>query len=251
MTNRFARAAGCALIVLLCACQTTLESGLEEAQANNVLALLHSRNIGAQKEPEQGLGNAGRFRVQVSSDDVGRALQTLQESGVPARSDPGLFDVFGEGGLVPTAVEERARYVAALGSELADTIQTIDGVVGARVHIALPHSTANLDESTPATPRASVLIRRRAGAKPYHDDEIRSLVAGAVVGMQPSDVAIVSKTSASPLGKRARLVHLGPIAVTAGTAMAAKAVLGAAFLALLVMAGLLLVFLIPRRLRTS
>ncbi len=231
------------------ACSASLEAGLSEEQANRVVVALDGQGIGATKEREEGQSDEPRFRVQVAPDDVARALGVLRAQGLPQAAEPGLQETFGQGGLVPTATEERARYTAALGGELARSIEAIDGVLDARVHIALPepHDFA-LDEA-PAHARASVLIRYRAGARPYDERTVKALVAGAVQGMQPEDVAVVGVAAprAAPPGEAA-LVHVGPISVTRGTAPALKLVLGVAF-ALHIVLALALVGLALRRRR--
>src|SRR5262249_31617733 len=145
---------------------------------------------------------------------------------LPHRQQPGLAEVFAEGGIVPTATEERARYTAALSGELARSIESIDGVLAARVHVALPDSRDVPLDGPPPRPRASVMIKFRGAHAPYDDAQIRALVAGAVDGMDTGDVAVVGVAAPrARLAPAATLVRVGPIAVTRGSAASLKAIL--------------------------
>lgn len=76
--------------------------------------------------------------------------------------------------------------------------------------------------------RAPVLLKYRRGpVRPYDDAAVRAIVAGAVQGMDPTDVAVVGLPAvAAPTGAQTALVRLGPIAVTRGSAGALKMLLG-------------------------
>ena len=239
--------AAAALALLLVGCEAAVESGLEEAEANAIVVALHEAQIGGRKEPDP--TGDDRFQVIVPSDDVGAALERMREEGLPHPASPGLGEMFGQGGLVPTATEERARYVAALGGELASSIEAMAGVLDARVHVALPDSRRlALDDERPR-PRASVLVRYRGTRPAYEDAAVRALVAGAVQDMQLEDVAVVGvPVEIREASRGERLVSVGPITVTRGSARALKGVLGGALALHLVLAALL-VWLVTRRRR--
>ena len=234
------------IALLAAGCQATLQSGLEEAQANEVVVALERQGIAASKEPE-GTGDDVRFQVHVAADEVGRALTVLREAELPRESEPGLAQVFGEGGLVPTHTEERARYVAALGGELSRSIEAFDGVLDARVHVALPDERDFALDAPPPRPRASVMIKHRAGAAPYDVNAVKALVAGAVDGMTPEDVAVVGVPAPRAEQRTVDLVHLGPIAVTRGTSGALKTILATSLAINLALAVGFVVLLARRR----
>jgi type III secretion protein J len=228
------------------ACESTIATGLDETQANAVVVALDERGIGAGKDAI-GTGEDATYDVRVASDDVARALSVLNATDLPRAREPGIAEVFGEGSLVPTATEERARYVAAMGGELARSIEAIDGVLDARVHVALPERRDfALDEERPR-PRASVLIKHRPGRAPYDAREIAALVAGAVPEMLPEDVAIVAVEAPAARGELASLVRIGPIAVSHGSAPILKSVLGVSLGLHAVLAIALLVLVLRRR----
>jgi type III secretion protein J len=107
--------------------------------------------------------------------------------------------VFGRGGLLPTATEEHALYLHALAGELARSIGAVEGVVGARVHLAIPAPDPLRPGERPA-PRAAVLVRCRPAACEAVralEPGFRSLVAGAADRLEPDAVAVVV-TEAAP-----------------------------------------------------
>jgi type III secretion protein J len=237
---------------LACAagCQTELERGLDESQANAIVVTLDQHGIGATKAAEMGGGEAPTFTVSVAPDDLAPALSVLRAEGLPRESDPGLGEMFGEGSLVPTATEERARMTAALSGELARSIQSIDGVLDARVHIALPQQQViGLDAPRPRA-RASVLVRHRGPSAPYDVAAIQRLVAGAIEDMATEDVAVVGVPVAPAAEGERQLAQVGPFSVTRGSATGIKATLGALLATNLVLAlGLALSFLRASRIR--
>lgn len=228
-----------AACVALAGCEATLEADLAEAEANQIVVALHEHGIGAAKEAE-GAGEGARYRVTVAPEEVAPALEVLRAEALPRERAPGLAEVFGEPGLVPTATEERARYVGALAGELARSVETMERVLEARVHVALPDTRRiALDEARPR-PRASVLVRHRA--EPVDEAAVRALVAGAVQDMTPEDVAVVQvRANVEVPAREANLVRFGPIAVTRGTAGALKGVLGGALALHVVLAVLVVI----------
>jgi type III secretion protein J len=237
-----------ALVVELAGCQAAIESGLDEAQANRVIVALDEHGIHGAKEPDARSGRERTYSVLVATDDVAPALAALRAEQLPAEPDPGIADVFAEPSLVPTETEERARLTAALGGELARSIESLEGVLDARVHLALPErAVIQLDEER-ARPRASVLIRHRGAPPP--EDAVRRLIAGGVQDLDPDDVAIVAVPAAEAAESAPRLASIGPIAVARGSAPALRLVLGA-MLATNVVLALLLALVVTRRRRAA
>lgn len=232
------------LAFVLAACQTAIVDNLGEAQANDVVLALDERGIASQKSRAEG---SDAFRVLVGNDDVSLALRTLREEELPAHDEAGLASVFEEPGLVPTATEERARLMAALSGDVARSIESIDGVVRARVHIALPDPRNVVLDAEPPRPRASVLIKHRDARAPYDIASIRALVAGAVEGLRPDDITVVGTRAHASVPSRAAFVNIGPIAVSRGSAMAFKVAFGLAIAINIALAGLLIAVLLRRR----
>lgn len=205
--------------------------GLEERQANEVLVALDERGLAATKAREDGAEE--RWRVEVARGEAARAQRILSERDLPRARPPGFADVFAKGSLVPTPTEEHALYLHALGGELARSVEAIDGVVEARVHVGLRQPDP-LRPGDRAAPRGAVLVKCRApacGAVRALEPGIRAIVAGAVDGLEPATVAVVfaevaeSNPPPRAAGRRgsALLVALAALAAVASVALAIPA----------------------------
>ena len=136
------------------------------------------------------------FDVNVTGDTVlvdygkaARARMLLAEKGLPRSDGAGyeLFDKLGSLGL--TSFMQQVTRVRALEGEIARTIQLIDGVKAARVHLALKSEGAF--RSGKETPTASVIVRQ-AGGGDVPAQAIRHIVAAAIPGLSPEQVTVMS-----------------------------------------------------------
>ena len=174
------------LLLLLSACQTELYSDLTETEANEVLAALLAVELDASKEP---LGDE-RYSVSVGKDEVLRALDVLKDQGLPRQSRESLGKVFAKSGIVSSPFEERIRYIYALGEDVAQTLQQIDGVLTARVHIVLPEAPELGQELKPSS--AAVFIKQRPNVDlDFLIPQIRRLVSNSIEGVNYDDVTVV------------------------------------------------------------
>jgi type III secretion protein J len=195
-------------VLLLCAgCGLELEHGLDERPANQVVTLLESQGISADKTSEDGQS----YKVTVARSDGARAFALLEAHDLPRRGQKGLAETFSAGGLLPSAVEERARLGAALSAELEHTLEGLPGVTSARVHLALPESDPLLGEGARPRPTASVLLKTTQPLT-VADSELKRLVSGAVNGLQAADVSVVVATVAAP-APGAPMEQVGPVRV--------------------------------------
>ena len=95
--------------------------------------------------------------VTVNYGDTARARMLLAEKGLPESANSGydLFDKVGSFGL--TSFMQNVTKTRALEGELARTIQSMDGIRSARVHLVLPDSSSLRSQQQKAS--ASVVIR--------------------------------------------------------------------------------------------
>jgi type III secretion system YscJ/HrcJ family lipoprotein len=153
-----ARPAMLALCLVLAACgKSELYSKLSEGQANEMLAVLQASGLSASKEEHAETG----WTVSTDSDDFAKAVEVLHAQGYPRDDFATLGTVFKKEGFVSSPTEERARLVYGMSQELSHTISEIDGVVQARVHLALPEDKPLAETTQPSS--ASVFIKYRPG----------------------------------------------------------------------------------------
>jgi type III secretion protein J len=238
----------CAFAVLASACDVPVQYGLDEAAANELVTALERDNISAAKVREEGTGDQPTFQITVShQQDVRRAIELMRNLGLPRMARSGLAEMYGQPSLVPSATEEKARFIKALSNDIERTLETIDGMVSARVHIVPPETDPLSADNRPKIPaQAGVLLKFRANVNiPLSKDDVQRLVAGAVAGMDPSKVAVV--VTAAPdwaATSPPSIIAVGPIRMTP----ASKAILFSALLVVLgVVAVLALVLLLMAR----
>jgi len=162
---------------------------------------------------------AGHFAVTTRSQQFGRAIDLLHANGFPRGSFDTVGQVFKKEGFVSTPVEEHARLTYALSQELANTLQTIDGVIVARVHLAVPEKDPLADKPRPAS--ASVFIKVRPG----HDlapqvGQMKAIVVNGVEGLPYDNVTVAmfpGETVGTPQEEAAEPPLTAPLTAAAGT----------------------------------
>ena len=196
-------------------CTTGVLHGLDEPAANEALAALERAGIGAEKVAEEG-GQTTGFALRVPRGDAARALDVLRVHGLPRERRHGFAEVYGQPSLIPTASEERARYLEATAGEIERTLESAEGVVSARVHLVLEElDPLSLEGKPRAAARAAVLIKAARGRTPLGESDVQKLVAGSVPGLDPRAVAVV--VTAAPESAEASLgplASVGPLRVT-------------------------------------
>jgi len=242
------RATVVALGVLLAlggACSTNILHGIDERAANDAARALERAGIGAEKVAEDNATTAGvaRFTLRVSSGDGARALDLLRALGLPREPRHGFPETYGQPSLIPTPSEERARYVDALAGEIERTLEGVDGVVSARVHLVLEEEDPLAVDAKPrAGARAAVLLTTLPGRTPIAREDVQRLVAGSVSGLDAAAVAVVvtAAATAEP-SSAATLTAVGPLRVTPGSRALLVGALAAGLGLLALLATLLLV----------
>jgi type III secretion protein J len=192
---------GVVLLSLLPGCTTDVLHDLDEPSANASVAALAGAGLAAEKAlDESTTGGSPRFALRVPTRETARALEILRQQGLPREPRTGFAELYGRPGLIPSELEERARFVLATTGEVERTLESVEGVVSARVHLvpAEPDPAA-LDGRDRSPARAAVLVRVRPGASlGLTTGEIQKLVAGSAPGLDPAAVVVIATATAPP-----------------------------------------------------
>jgi flagellar M-ring protein FliF len=158
---------------------------LEASDAASVTEGLTTRGV------DYELADGGRT-VLVPKDQVYEMRVALSSEGLPSSNEG--YALLDQQGITTSEFRQRIDYQRALEGELAMTLEAIDGVESATVHLALPEESVFVDE--PTNPTASVLVASAPSA-PISNDQVAAmvhLVASSVKGMKPENVTIADAT---------------------------------------------------------
>jgi flagellar M-ring protein FliF len=161
--------------------KTILYAGLEARDAAAVTAKLDAMNV---KYDAKGDGGT----ILVPADQVTKLRMALAQENLPAAGVG--YEIFDKSDAFgTTAFVQNINRLRALEGELARSIQTIDGIDSARVHLVIPERQVfSHDDQSPS---ASVVLKTRNVLGHEQVTAIQHLVAAAVASLGPDRVAIV------------------------------------------------------------
>lgn len=204
------------ILPLLSSCEKerTIVNGLDEREANEIVVLLSTKGIDAQKVKSlEGTGGGGGAQkaalwdISVPEEQKTQAMSILNNAGLPKRKATSLLNIFSNTGLVPTDMAEKIRYQAGLASQIASTLRNIDGILDADVLISFPEE----DPLNPNAPKkditASVYVKHNGildDPNSHLISKIRNLVASSVSGLKYDNVTVIPD--------RARITEFSPSA---------------------------------------
>lgn len=208
-TSGIARAAvAVTLLGLLSGCEAEVQHGLSEKDATQIRVMLSKHNIPTSTRLEQG-GNTAAWTVVVPRGEASRAMELMVANHLPPDHQPGLIETFGKDSLVPTAMEEKAKWITGVQGDMSRTLESVDGVLNARVNVNLPETSDLDDKSKKAPPTASVVVtyRRQVNEKgelvdkpPFTEAKIKALVAHGVPDLTPENVEVAMTPASLPGG---------------------------------------------------
>lgn len=189
------------LLPLMTSCESrkTIVNGLDEREANEILVLLSSKGIDANKVPStEGAGGGGQkmtlWDISVRGDEATEAMFILNQNGLPRRRSQNLLTIFSNVGLVPSEMQDKIRYQAGLAAQIASTIQKIDGVLDAEVQISFPEEDPLNPLAQKKKITASVYVRHNGvldDPNTHLITKIKRLVAASVPGLDYDDVTVI------------------------------------------------------------
>lgn len=160
-----------------------LYKGLSPEEAAKVVDKISEANVAYELK-------AGGTSIYVPEDQVYQLRLNMAKEGLP-KSDQGGYEIFDNEKIGVSPFVQQMNYNRAMQDELAKTIQMIDGVMFARVHLVHPEETLFAAEAQETT--ASVVLQVKPGWQIGGTSiaAITNLVAGAVDGLTSGNVTVV------------------------------------------------------------
>jgi flagellar biosynthesis/type III secretory pathway M-ring protein FliF/YscJ len=159
---------------------------LSDRAGGEVIAALEQLDIPYRLSADTG-------RVEVAADQLHLARYRLAALGLP-KSDADAEDAIDRSpSFGASSLQEQQRYQHALEIDLARSIQKLQTIELARVHLALPKVSPFLRDAPPAT--AAVLLRLRPGAQlsAAQVGSIQTLVAASVPRLKRAEVQVLDQ----------------------------------------------------------
>ena len=129
--------------------------------------------------------------IYVPATQVHDVRLELATAGLP-RGNKG-FELFDDSKLGVTEFQNKVNYLQALQGELTRTIEQIDIIQKARVHIVLPEDSLYKKNEKPATASIMLMLKPDEQLTPAEVKGIVNLVSHSVKGLVPANITIVDE----------------------------------------------------------
>lgn len=162
--------------------QAPLFSNLSSTDASAIVEELNAAGVAYE------LADGGGT-ILVAKDRVYDLRLQMSGQGLPAGQDTG-YALLDEQGITTSEFQQQVTYQRALEGELSKTLESLEGVNSAIVHVALPEDEVFVTEQ--AKPTASVLLDLSAGTALSGEQiqAVTNLVSSSVQDMEPDQVTV-------------------------------------------------------------
>ncbi|WP_116449838.1 flagellar basal-body MS-ring/collar protein FliF [Blastococcus litoris] len=135
----------------------------------------------------------GGSTILVDKEKVYDLRLQMSGQGLPAGQDTG-YALLDEQGITTSEFQQQVTYQRALEGELSKTLEALDGVNSAVVHVALPEDEVFVTEQS--APTASVLLDLAAGTSLSGEQiqAVTNLVSSSVQDMEPDQVTVTDSS---------------------------------------------------------
>ena len=162
--------------------QAPLFSNLASTDASAIVDELNAAGVAYE------LTDGGQT-IMVAKDSVYDLRLTMSGQGLPAGQDTG-YALLDESGITTSEFQQQVTYQRALEGELAKTLESLEGVRSAVVHVALPEDEVFVTEES--KPTASVLLDLAPGTQLSGEQiqAVTNLVSSSIQDMEPEQVTV-------------------------------------------------------------
>ncbi|MFW3170463.1 flagellar basal-body MS-ring/collar protein FliF [Geodermatophilus sp. CPCC 206100] len=135
----------------------------------------------------------GGGTIMVANDQVYDLRLSMSGKGLPAGSDTG-YALLEESGITTSEFQQQVQYQRAIEGELAKTLESLEGVRSAVVHVALPEDEVFVSDK--AEPTASVLLDVAPGTTLSGEQvqAVTNLVSSSIQDMDAEQVTVADAT---------------------------------------------------------
>ncbi|QAU24830.1 EscJ/YscJ/HrcJ family type III secretion inner membrane ring protein [Dyella sp. M7H15-1] len=172
------------LTLLLAGCNTDLYTNLDEADANQMMALLMYYHIPAEK-----VAAKNGITLRVDQARFVDAVEVLRQNGFPRHKTVSMEDLFPSGQLVSSPEQEAAKLMYLKSQQLEKMLASMDGVINAEVSVASPRLLPDSDQKIITS--AAVFIKYSPEVNlAAREAEIRNLVLNGIPDITSDHISI-------------------------------------------------------------
>ncbi|MFF7062406.1 EscJ/YscJ/HrcJ family type III secretion inner membrane ring protein [Pseudomonas sp. NPDC008258] len=193
---------GCLVLfcLLLVGCrQPSLLEGLDQQQVNEVISVLQRNNITATKVDK---GKTG-YSVLIAPADFAAAVDLLALYSLPSRPRVEIAQMFPADSLVASPRAEKARLYSALEQRLEQSLNTLEGVVSARVHVSYDLETGESGRKAAPIHLSALAVYERDSEPQLLVNDIKRFLKNSFSAVDYDHISVV-------LSKRASIQHAAP-----------------------------------------
>jgi flagellar M-ring protein FliF len=137
----------------------------------------------------------GGATIMVAQDVVNSERLAMSGKGLPASDSTG-YSLLDQQGITTSEFQQQVTYQRALEGELSKTLEALDGVNSAVVHLAIPKDDVFATDQK--DPTASVLLDLKPGSQLSGEQvqAVTNLVSSSIEGMAPEQVTVADSSGA-------------------------------------------------------
>ncbi len=162
---------------------TTLVSGVNPSQTDKMTSTLSAQGISYELQSN---GTA----IAVQANQASKARVALAGANLLGNTQPGFTQLFEKQNLGESNFQQQVTYQRALQGQLAETIDSVQGVSGAQVELVLPSSQNQIFGENQNASSAAVLLSGTSSLSSNSVRGIAQLVSSSVPGLQLDKVTI-------------------------------------------------------------
>jgi type III secretion system YscJ/HrcJ family lipoprotein len=179
--------------------ESNLLEGLDQTQANDVVAVLQRNNIAADKNENGKLG----YSVRVGKADFAAAVDLLKAYALPTAARAEVADMFPSDALVASPRAEKARLYSALEQRLEQSLNTLEGIAAARVHVSYDLDAGEGGRKTAPVHLSALAVYERDMEPGALINDIKRFLRNSFAGVEYENISVV-------LSKRSPTQHASP-----------------------------------------
>ncbi len=157
--------------------------------------MLASNELEAAGIPFSVIGNENSLSLKTNKENINVAKIKLLVSDSVANKHSG-WEIFDKSSLGTTNFENKVKYKRALEGELARTLESLSGILGAKVKIGQPKDSIFTQRKADPTASAVLTIRDGSNLSKKQIKGIKNFIASAVSRLKPKNIKLINQNGA-------------------------------------------------------